>query len=314
MTTTVTLEGEGATGRGEDVTYEAAAHDPFPIDVLPDPATTLGELSRSLESVDLFPDREPAQAIFRNFRRWAIESAALDLALRQAGTTLGELIEREYDPVEFVVSTRLGEPPTGAIVTEWLERDPTLSFKLDPTSEWTPETIARLAETGAVRTLDLKGAYSGTDVDQPPDPTLYRRVLEGFPDAIVEDPAVTEETRPLLEAHTDRISWDYPITGLSALESLPWEPTWINVKPSRFGSVRSLFETLGYCLENDIRLYGGGQFELDVGRDHIQGLASLFYPDAPNDVAPGGYNDPSPPETLAGSPLDPGDPVGLSVR
>ena len=32
--------------------------------------------------------------------------------------------------------------------------------------------------------------------------------------------------------------------------------------------------------------YGGGQFELGPGRGQIQHLASLFHPDAPNDVAP----------------------------
>ena len=33
-------------------------------------------------------------------------------------------------------------------------------------------------------------------------------------------------------------------------------------------------------------MYGGGQFELGHGREQIQRLASLFYADGPNDVAP----------------------------
>jgi hypothetical protein len=49
-------------------------------------------------------------------------------------------------------------------------------------------------------------------------------------------------------------------------------------------------------------MYGGGQFELGVGRGHIQYLASIFHPDTPNDVAPGGYNDP---EAVAGLPSSP---------
>jgi hypothetical protein len=40
-----------------------------------------------------------------------------------------------------------------------------------------------------------------------------------------------------------------------------------------------------------------------VGRDQIQHLASLFHPDAPNDVAPGAYNDPQPRAGLPVSPL-----------
>lgn len=137
-----------------------------------------------------------------------------------------------------------------------------------------------------MRILDLKGAYEGTSVDQEPNPALYRLVVEGFPDAVIEDPAVTGETAPILEPERDRIAWDYPITGLDSLRELPFEPAWINVKPSRFGTVESLFETIAHCLEEEIHLYGGGQFELGVGREHIQTLAAVFYPDAPNDVAP----------------------------
>ena len=42
-------------------------------------------------------------------------------------------------------------------------------------------------------------------------------------------------------------------------------------------------------------MYGGGQFELGPGRGQIQLLASIFHPDTPNDVAPGGYNVPDRP-------------------
>jgi hypothetical protein len=49
--------------------------------------------------------------------------------------------------------------------------------------------------------------------------------------------------------------------------------------------------------------YGGGQFELGPGRGQIQLLASLFHPDAPNDVAPGAYNAPELVDGLLQSPL-----------
>ena len=39
-------------------------------------------------------------------------------------------------------------------------------------------------------------------------------------------------------------------------------------------------------------MYGGGQFELGIGRTQIQELASLFHPDMPNDVAPAEFNEP----------------------
>ncbi|MEM4782101.1 MAG: hypothetical protein QXG03_11160, partial [Halalkalicoccus sp.] len=163
--------------------------------------------------------------------------------------------------------------------------------------------IARLAGTGAIRALDLKGQYEGTVVDQPPDPDLYERVIEGIPEAVIEDPALTEETRPILRDHEERVAWDATIHGVEDVEALPWEPSWLNVKPSRFGSVESLFETIEHCDGRGIATYGGGQFELDAGRGQIQALASIFYPDAANDVAPGGYNDPEITEGLPTSPL-----------
>jgi hypothetical protein len=315
VTTVVSLHGDGETGQGEDVTYTDEAQNQFQdrADELSFSGTyTFDEFSESLSERDLFFGADPDQPIFRNYRRWAIESAALDLALKQAGTTLAERLGRSYDPVRFVVSTRLAEPPTGDRVLEWLDRNPDLEFKLDPTSEWTDDVVERLAETDAVRILDLKGQYHGTTVDQPADPDLYRRVLDGFPDTLIEDPALTEETRPLFEGETDRVTWDYPIRGVGTVEDLPWEPDWLNIKPSRFGTVESLFETLAYCFERDIRLFGGGQFELDVGREHLHTLASLFYPESPNDVAPKGYNDPDPRDGLPSSPLDPPEnPRGL---
>jgi hypothetical protein len=156
-----------------------------------------------------------------------------------------------------------------------------------------------------VDSVDLKGQYEGTPVDQPPDPELYGRVIEGLPEAWIEDPAVTEETMPVLEPHAARITWDAPIHSVEDIESVPWPPRTINIKPSRFGSVRRLFDAYDYCAEHGITPYGGGQWELGPGRGHIQYLASLFHPDAPNDVAPGGYNASAPQPGLPESPLAP---------
>jgi hypothetical protein len=313
-TTVFSLHGDGHTGRGEDVTYDSEPHHRL-VDRGPAfPLTgtySFGSFADHVGRLDFF-DGEPAQSIFRNYRRWGIESAALDLALKQAGTDLATRLDRTHSPVHFLVSTQLGDPPTGERVRDWLDRDPTLEFKLDPTPGWTADLVERLAGTGAVRTLDLKGLYEGTDVDLSADPALYERVLSGFPGALIEDPDLTGETRPLFEGHEDRVSWDYPIRGVDSVEALPWEPDWLNVKPSRFGSVESLLDTIEYAREHDIRLYGGGQFELDVGRGQLHALASVFYPEGPNDIAPGGYNEPEPPDNLPGSPLaPPADPVGF---
>ncbi|WP_435099488.1 hypothetical protein [Halarchaeum sp. P4] len=302
VTTTFSLHGRGLAGRGEDVTYDADEHDALDTDFADlEGEWTFDGFSAHLATRDLFPDTDPEREDFRHYRRWALESAALDLALKQSKTSLSDVLERETSPVRFVASTRLPEGDTSR-VERFLDVDETLEFKLDPTDEWTEDTFRTLEETTAVRVLDLKGYYEGTDVDQEPDLDLYERVFD-VPGAVVEDPAVTEETRSLVKANRGRVSWDAPVTGLDSIDELPFEPAWLNVKPSRFGSVQSLLDTVEWALENDVELYGGGQFELDVGRTHVQLLAALFYPDGPNDVAPPMYNDPSIPEHLPPSPL-----------
>jgi hypothetical protein len=73
-----------------------------------------------------------------------------------------------------------------------------------------------------------------------------------------------------------------------------------------------LCELYDACEERGIGLYGGGQFELGPGRGQIQYLASLFCADAPNDVAPSGYNEIEPADGLPVSPLAPAlAPVGF---
>lgn len=307
-TTTLSLSGDGETGQGEDVTYDNEDHAALQESSVEFPLTgtyTLDEFSAQLSKIDFFFGDEPGQSIFRNYRQWGFESAALDLALKQADTNLADQLNREYDPVRFVVSTRLSDPPTGDRIIDWLDQNPNLKFKLDPTSEWRDDTVERLAATDAIRALDLKGQYHGTTVDQPADPALYERVIEGFPDALIEDPALNDETRPLFDGHEERVTWDYPIRSVETIEDLPWEPEWLNIKPSRFGSVQSLFDTIDYCRKHDIQMFGGGQFELGIGREHLHTIASLFYPAAPNDVAPKAYNDPKPSGDLPSSPLKP---------
>ena len=307
LSTVISLRGAGQDGIGEDVTYDALDHvalqDTGP--VLPIAGTfTLRSFRERLDELDLWPS-PPVREVSRLYRRWAYESAALDLALRQAGRALPDVIARPPQPVTFVMSTRLGDPPTTERLRAWLERYPTLRFKLDPTPKWTDELIAELQELGAVDSLDLKGHYTGTVVDNPPDPVLYGKLAEAFPDAWIEDPALTDETDPVLEPHRDRITWDAPIHSIADIEALPFKPKMVNIKPSRFGGLRELCDAQDYCQANGIRAYGGGQFELGPGRGHIQYLASLFHPDTPNDVAPSGYNDPSMPEGLPSSPLEP---------
>jgi hypothetical protein len=313
VTSTFVLLTEDEFGAGEDVTHEAVDHEALPEPLAFDFAGeyTFDEFSRSLEDVDLFPTKPPEREISRKYRRWAVESAALDLALKQNDTTLASRFGRERAPVRFVASLPVpdGDPTRGEGI---LAVNPACEFALEPTDAWTADTFATLAETDAVRVVDLNGQSEGADDGRAPDTALYRRVFEAFPDAVVADPAISDDVRDLLATNADRLSWGRSVRSVADLRDAPFEPNWCSIAPSRFGTVRLLLETIEYCEDQDISMYGGGQCELCVGRGHIQLLASLFYPDAPNDVAPRAYNKPEIKTDLRASPLEPPeDPTGM---
>jgi hypothetical protein len=306
LSTVVRLAGGGHEGIGEDVVYDGvdqtALQEAGPVQPLAG-RYALGDFCALIDSLDLFPV-EPQRDVSRLYRRWTFQSAALDLALRQAGRPFHDVLGREPEPVTFVVSLRLGEPPSLDPITRRLERYPTLRFKLDPTTSWDPELIAALVGTNAVDSVDFKSFYRGTVVDQATDPVLYRRVIDAFPAAWIEDPDVVDpDAAAALAEHHDRITWDAPIHSIADIEALPFAPRMVNIKPSRIGALPDLCATYDYCAEHGIGAYGGGQFELGPGRGQAQYLASLFHPDTPNDLAPAGYNANDPGDGLPSSPL-----------
>lgn len=310
--TLIHLRGGGEEGLGEDVVYTVLDHiahrDAGAVHDLTGPGT-LGELCELIGSLDLFAGAPPEYEASLHYRRWAYESAALDLALRQNGLSLWEAVEREPNPLRFVCSTRLGrfgedaEGSSTEPLRKRLERYPGLEFKLDPENDWTEELIEEVRELAPVRVLDLKGLYRGTPVDVETDPELYRAVAAAFPEAYLEDPDLNDETRPVLEPHDERITWDANLHSLADVKANARKA--INSKPSRFGSLGELLSVYEHCAENGIAIYGGGQGEVEVGRGQIQYLASLFHPDTPNDTAPSGFNDPAVPEGMPTSPMEP---------
>jgi hypothetical protein len=159
--------------------------------------------------------------------------------------------------------------------------------------------------------LDFKAYYRGTPVDVVPDPQLYRTAVELFPEAVLEDASLDGECGEVLRGEERRLSFDAPIHSWADVQALPVEPGLLNVKPSRFGTIARLLECIEQCDAMGIRMYGGGQFELGVGRRHIQVLASLFYSDGPNDVAPKEYNLLGPRPGLPRSPLPPPEEIGF---
>jgi L-alanine-DL-glutamate epimerase-like enolase superfamily enzyme len=312
----VRLTGDGHEGQGEDITWDQIDQ----IEQLRRAGDlswlrgrrTFDEFSTLLGLADLFPV-EPIRESARNYRHWAFESAALDLALRQSGLSLQDAVGRAAQPVTFVVSTRIADSSGLAALRALGGMDPALRFKLDPMPSWDDALLAELASVAGVEVVDMKGLYRNATVAMEPDLDLYRRVFEALPEAWIEDPAVADDNIELLERHRERITWDVPIRSVGDIEALPWRPRLLNLKPARFGSVRRLFETYDYCEVHGICAYGGGMFEQGPGRGHLQYLASLFHPDGPNDLAPVEYNLQLGAGDLPRSPLPP-EPHGTGFR
>jgi hypothetical protein len=304
----VRLSGGGHDGEGEDITWDQIDQIEFlrggaQLTWLRG-ARTFDDFSTLLGLANLFPV-DPIRDSARFYRRWAFESAALDLALRQNGLSLQDAVGRSAQPVNFVASTRIGDPPNLAPLHALLDVDPELRFKLDPTPDWDDDLVEELARLGCVDVVDMKGCYRNVNVAMDPEAGLYRRVIGGLPNAWIEDPALDGSTAELLDRHRDRITWDEPIHSVADIEAMPWRARVLNLKPARFGSVRALFDVYDYCAAHGIGAYGGGMFEQGPGRGQLQYLASLFHPNGPNDVAPEGYNMQARSRDLPRSPLAP---------
>jgi hypothetical protein len=309
VTTVVRLQGAGAEGLGEDVSHSPLRDESQTLHHL-QPALplageyTLGDFCAHLATVDQWAD-PPEWEPMRRWRNWAFESAALDLALNQAGQALHEVLEAEPRPIRFVNSLGLGDPPTFDPIRRRLEAHRDLRFKLDFTAAWPPEVIAEVAATDAVEIIDFKGRYG---MEAPALDELlaaYDRAIAAFPDALLEDGHDLPEVVERLQPQAGRISYDAPIQSAADLDALPIAPVAVNIKPCRVGDLRTLLDLYATCDERGLTMYGGGMGELDAGRGQIQVLASLFHPDGPNDTAPSGYNAEAPAADLPDSPLEP---------
>ncbi|MCW2922525.1 MAG: hypothetical protein JWL76_2399 [Thermoleophilia bacterium] len=300
VTTIVELHGDGHVGRGEDISYSSDTQEEVP-EALAARDDLVGEwtIASLAEHLDAHPFVTPRGKQMDDkpgYHRWAIESAALDLALRQAGTDLATLVGAEWHPLRVSLSMGLGSPPSDTVVREWLARDGSIAFKLDASTAWDHALVARLAEAGdAIATVDMKALYTGDWADNDYPPTLYEAIGNGLPHALIEDAKLDDESLDALDEHAlGRLAWDYPITkpadvpGLerSAATFSDLRPAAINIKPSRFGTLEGLFETIALCDREGIPCYAGGQYELGIGRTHVQAIASLCFPDGPNDCAP----------------------------
>jgi L-alanine-DL-glutamate epimerase-like enolase superfamily enzyme len=307
VTTHVRLRGRGADGLGEDVggvpeehAALVAASDSLPLEG----EWTLASFIDHVGGVDLWPE-PPEWEMARNWRRWAFESAALDLALRQAELGVPEALGRTPAPVRFVNSLGLGDPPEVDTIARRLERYPALRFKLDAQASWSPELMDGVTATGAVDIIDFKGRYGLPVDDETALVAMYEGVLARLDGVILEDPHDLPEVEALVAPHATRVSFDAPIATVGDVAGAAFGARIVNIKPSRIGSLRALLDIYAHCEANGLRMYGGGMGEIGVGRGQVQLLAALFHPDGPNDVAPSAYNLPELPPGLPESPLAP---------
>ena len=166
VTTLVVAQGGGLEGIGEDVTYTAADHDGFPLD-LPLAGTRLA--GRGVGGAGGDPDcsRRPEMPASDDYRRWAVESAVLDLALKQSGPSLASARR----PAS---RGRCGSccPPVTASTTG-------SSSTRSSSSSSIPRRLGRRADRPAGRHRPRararpEGVLPRHRVDIEPDPDLYR--------------------------------------------------------------------------------------------------------------------------------------------
>ncbi len=293
----VRLEGAGQSGLGECVAWTKADQERFAAvcrgAALP-PRGRLAEIVSAVRAAT--PDA---------YQRAALEAAVLDLALCQAGPNLFELSGAAPRPVRFAVSFDSSGDPL-PILRRFLETSPGARIKLDVDPAWTDATLEGLASLQSVVVLDLK--LRG-------DLRTAERVHAAMPEALVEDPRLDETPRvrsgeeppPVRKAYAAgatpaeivgaaagwasaglraRASFDGPILRAGDVTALPLVPAAINVKPARMGGFFEALRGIAACRQAGISTYVGGMFEVGPGRSQVQVLASLFSPQAWNDVAP----------------------------
>jgi hypothetical protein len=301
LTSIFRLKGQGLCGLGEDVTWEPVDHrhllraDKSYFSALCG-RWRLGDFFAALAELELFPSGA-RRAVSRRYRRWALESAAADLALQQAGLSLAELWERPLSPLCFVVSLRLPSPSSIEPLPSILKKFPALRFKIDFEPDWSFSMLSQLAELEAIACIDFKACAPPPCAPPEPRAELFERIQSLFPEAWLEDPwpeLVSESSRP-------RVSYDAPIESAESLRF--WPSGGLNIKPSRLGSWTELLACLEAARREGRRIYFGGQNELGIGRLQLQGLAAMSCPKAMNDAAPANWNLRPRPASLSESPL-----------
>ena len=272
-TSVVWLRGDETAGGGEHVGWTSAAHAAFrdAMASVPRGRWQLGDWAA-----------EVARRFRHPYDRAALEAAAIDLALEQAGTNLFSLLDVTPRPVRYVVSFgRVADPAAEA------RRHPGVELKIDADPAWDDAVYRALAKLGRVAVLDFKGHG---------DARAVARAWRALPEVLIEDPP------PGVAA--GRVSFDAAIGHAEDVAALPVRPAAVNLKPARMGGVFEVLRCAAVCADAGIGVYVGGMFEVGIGRAQLRTLAALLCPDATNDIAPLLVDGARPPRL----PVDAGEP------
>ena len=266
-TSTVILTGDGQVGSGENVAWTEEDHHLFRTEVrdrLPATRGTIGSFSQQLQTSFTDP-----------YKTSALESAAIDLALRQARTNLEEIAEASYQDVRYVRSFAAAEDPLPELVSH-SQQAPSVEVKLDVHPAWETATLAALADLRTIAVLDFK--HRGTQAQQ-------MAVAQALRDPWLEDPGIPGH-RPN-RALAERFSLDAALTSDNPEQLLAkLNPGAANLKAPRMGGILALLGAADFCAAHKKPFYLGGMFEVSIGRTQARELASLLTPQGPNDLAP----------------------------
>ena len=178
------------------------------------------------------------------------------------------LLGREPEPVRFVVSSadgraaddRAGHAPPRPLPGPALQarRHAGLGRRADR---------RRSSSTGAVDSIDFKGAYNGTPVDAETDPALLPAHRRGVPGRLARgprprDPRGARGAAPVRGpdhlGRADPLGRRHPRAAGAAADGQP------QAVALRLACA-ALFDGYDFCAERGMGAYGGGQFELGVG-------------------------------------------------
>ena len=190
------------------------------------------------------PRSRRSASVARSTAAGPTSRAALDLALRQAGTRCTPTLGREPRPLRFVVSLRLGEPPTlDPVRGAWSATRAALQARPDHRLDGRARRGA-----GGDRRRRLgrpQGPLRGHDRRPGRRPrALPARRSRRFPDAWIEDP--TSTTRPTrFSSPTATVSpGTRRSTPIADIEGLPFPPRWSTSSPRASASLRELLRRL----------------------------------------------------------------------